>query len=73
MSPSIFKSYKGGVLFAVFADYTFKFILTNFAKYAAIHEKSHLCDVIFWNSLCGFAMRCHMLDFLPARDPREWK
>ena len=48
-----------------------RFILTNFAKHAAIHEKAHLCDVIFWNSPCVFAMRCGknrtLFDFLPAR------
>ena len=36
----------------------------------AIHGKAHLCDVIFWNPPCVFAMRCGknrtLFDFLPA-------
>ena len=48
-----------------------RFILTNFENHAAIHGKTHLCDVIFWNSPCVFAMRCGknrtLFDSLPAR------
>ena len=48
-----------------------RFILTYFAKHVAINDKAHVCDVIFWNFSCGFAMQCGknptVLDFLPAR------
>ena len=48
-----------------------RFILTHFAKHVAIHEKAHLCEVIFWNSPCVSAMRCGknqtLFDFIAAR------
>ena len=71
MSSSIFNGVKDGVLFAIAADHQVIIICQNFAKHAAIHGKAHLCDVIFWNSLCGFDVLCGknptLLDFLPAR------
>ena len=58
------------------------FILTNFAKHAAIHGKAYLFDVIFWNSHaflpCGAEKIEHCSIVYPrgkshARVPRIWK
>ena len=48
-----------------------RFILTNFAEHAAIHGKAHLCDVIFWNSPCVFAMRCGKIEHSSIFCPRS--